>query len=109
MVEFTLSSLIVGTLLIGLFALQRKLRIYRFDLAQREFFARYSRLDEASRAKVLARAEGKAMDPEFLPVVKEGEARLEELLRMRWQAMREAGEFDFPRLANDLNRLLSVQ
>lgn len=108
MIAFTLSSLIVGTMLIGLFALQRKVRVYRFDLAQREFFARYSRLDSASRAKVLSKAEGKAADPAFVPVVDQGEARLEELLRMRWQAMREAREFDFTRLSRDLDRLLAV-
>lgn len=108
MIAFTLSSLIVGTLLIGLFALQRKVRIYRFDLAQRAFFARYSRLDEATRAKVLVKAEGKAKAADFVPQVDLGEARLEELLRMRWQAMREAREFDFTRLASDLDRLLRV-
>lgn len=108
MIAFTLSSLIVGTLLIGLFALQRKVRIYRFDLARREFLARYLRLDEAARARVLAKAEGKGRDPDFAPAVDQGEARLKELLRMRWQAMREAREFDFTRLHGDLDRLLSV-
>jgi hypothetical protein len=105
MVAFALSSLIVGTLLICLFALQRRVRIFRFCLAQREFLARFSLLDTAARERVLARAEGRAEDPTFaLPPVPED--RLQELLRMRWQAMRELGEFDFTRLGQDLERLL---
>ena len=108
MIAFTLSSLIVGTVLLALFALQRKVRIFRFALAQREFFARFSRLDEPSRAKVLARAEGRVKDPAYVPPLNAAESRLEELLRMRWQAMREAREFDFTRLGQDLDRLLQV-
>lgn len=105
MVAFALSSLIVGTYLIGLFALQRRVRIYRFDLAEREFLARFSRLDQDARERVLKRAEGKIKDPDYV-LPKAPVERLEELLRMRWQAMREAREFDFTRLGQDLDRLL---
>lgn len=107
MIAFTLSSLIVGMVLIALVALQRQLRIFRFSLARKEFFARFSLLGPAERARVLARAEGRAMDPSPWSAGSPAEERLDELLRMRWQAMREAREFDFPRLHGDLDRLLN--
>lgn len=107
MIAFTLSSLLVGTLLICLFALQRRLRIYRFERTQRQFLSRFSHLEAPARERVLALAESRGRGPSCAPAGFP-EERLVELLRMRWQAMREAREFDFPRLRQDLERLLEA-
>jgi hypothetical protein len=91
---FTVASL---TATAAFFALQRRIRSFRYSLLEREMVARWSRLDATSKIEVLRRLGDAPMASERPE--QELDVVFRELLAKAWRRMRRQKAFDLEWLA----------